>query len=93
MMNLPGDLEFDSVLRYVDNLNQRGPTVPRYTTIDLRLAWQATTQWEFALVGQNLLQRRHAEFGAPASRQEIPRAVYGKVTWKFSTAVPAAASP
>jgi iron complex outermembrane receptor protein len=92
MMKLPGDLEFDSVLRYVDNLNQRGPTVPRYTTIDLRLAWQAMTQWEFALVGQNLLQRRHAEFGAPTSRQEIPRAVYGKVTWKFSTAVPAAAS-
>jgi iron complex outermembrane receptor protein len=85
MINLPADLEFDSVLRYVDNLNQRGPLVPSYVSLDLRLGWQPTPYWEFAIVGQNLLDKRHAEFGAPATRQEIPRSVYGKVTWKFWT--------
>jgi iron complex outermembrane recepter protein len=85
MVNLPANLEFDSVLRYVDNLNQRGPLVPSYVSLDLRLGWQPTPNWEFAVIGQNLLDKRHAEFGAPATRQEIPRSVYGKVTWKFFT--------
>jgi iron complex outermembrane receptor protein len=83
MINLPANLEFDSVLRYVDNLNQRGPTVPSYVSLDLRLGWRPTPNWEFAIVGQNLLDKQHAEFGAPATRQEIPRSVYGKITWRF----------
>ena len=85
MVNLPADLEFDSVLRYVDNLNQRGPLVPSYVSLDLRLGWRPTANWEFAIVGQNLLDKQHPEFGAPATRQEIPRSVYGKVTWRFWT--------
>jgi iron complex outermembrane receptor protein len=85
MINLTANLEFDSVLRYVDNLNQRGPLVPSYLSLDLRLGWQPTPNWEFAIIGQNLLDKRHAEFGAPATRQEIPRSIYGKVTWKFWT--------
>jgi iron complex outermembrane receptor protein len=85
MINLPANLELDSVLRYVDNLNQRGPTVPSYVSLDLRLGWRPTPNWEFAIVGQNLLDKQHAEFGAPATRQEIPRSVFGKVTWKFWT--------
>jgi iron complex outermembrane receptor protein len=85
MINLPANVEFDSVLRYVDNLSQRGPRVPSYVSLDLRLGWRPTPAWEFAIVGQNLLDKRHPEFGAPATRQEIPRSVYGKVTWKFWT--------
>lgn len=85
LLNLPGNIEFDSVLRFVDNLNQRGPTVPSYATLDLRLGWHPAQGWELALIGQNLLQKRHAEFGAPATREEIPRGVYGKLTWKFWT--------
>jgi iron complex outermembrane receptor protein len=85
MINLPANFEFDSVLRYVDNLNQRGPLVPSYVSLDLRLGWRPTPNWEFAIVGQNLLDKTHGEFGAPATRQEIPRSVYGKVTWKFWT--------
>jgi iron complex outermembrane receptor protein len=85
MINLSRDLEFDGVLRYIDNLNQRGPVVPSYTTLDLRLGWRPVADWELAIVGQNLLEKRHTEFGAPATRQEIPRSVYGKITWKFRT--------
>jgi len=85
MVNLPANFEFDSVLRYVDNLNQIGPVVRSYLALDLRLGWRPTPNWEFAIVGQNLLDKRHAEFGAPATRQEIPRSVYGKITWRFWT--------
>ena len=85
MINLPANFEFDSVLRYVDNLNQLGPVVPSYVSLDLRLGWRPTANWEFAIVGQNLLDKTHGEFGARATRQEIPRSVYGKITWKFWT--------
>ena len=37
-----------------------------------------------AIVGQNVLDDHHPEFGNnPATRKEIERAVYGKVTWWF----------
>lgn len=85
MINLPANFEFDSVLRYVDNLNQLGPLVPSYVALDLRLGWRPTPDWEFAIVGQNLLEKRHGEFGTPTARQDIPRSVFGKVTWKFWT--------
>jgi iron complex outermembrane recepter protein len=85
MINLPANVELDSVLRYVDNLNQRGPLVPSYVSLDLRLGWRPTPNWEFAIVGQNLLEKRHPEFGTAPLRQEIPRSVYGKVIWKFWT--------
>ena len=52
MVNLPGNLEFDSVLRYVDNLNQLGPLVPGYFGLDLRLGWRPIANWEFAVVGR-----------------------------------------
>lgn len=83
MLNLPANIQFDSVLRYVDNLNQLGPTVPAYFALDLRLAWQPSKNWEISVVGQNLLDEQHPEFGPPATRQEIPRSVYGKVTWTY----------
>jgi iron complex outermembrane receptor protein len=83
MVNLPANMEFDATLRFVDDLNQLGPVVPSYFALDLRLAWHPTPNWEIALVGQNLLDNSHPEFGAPASRQEIPRSVYGKVTFKY----------
>jgi iron complex outermembrane receptor protein len=83
LVNLPRNFEVDTVLRYVDNLNQPGPTVPAYFSLDARVAWHPTPNWEIAVMGQNLLDPQHPEYGAPLRRQEIPRGVYGKVTWKF----------
>ena len=83
MIDLPANLEFDSVVRYVDALDQFGPTVPSYLSTDLRFAWHPSRHWEISVVGQNILDHQHPEFGTPGSRQEIPRSVYGKVTWTF----------
>ena len=39
---------------------------------------------DLSIVGQNLLNPRHIEFGAPgATRREIERGVYGLVEWHF----------
>ncbi|MDB6123716.1 MAG: hypothetical protein JWQ71_2709, partial [Pedosphaera sp.] len=58
------------------------PNVPSYFTCDARLAWQFKNNLEISLVGQNLVGK-HTEFGAAPTRQEIPRSIYGKVTWRF----------
>jgi iron complex outermembrane receptor protein len=81
MLDLPCHFELDSNLRYVDRLPS--PHVPSYFTVDLHLAWHTTPNLEFAIVGQNLCDNQHPEFGAAGARQEIPRSVYGKVTWRF----------
>src|SRR5206468_7371539 len=80
-IDLPKDFQFDVTARYVDTLPS--PHVPSYFTFDARLAWRFRRNLEISLVGQNLWDNRHPEFGDPATRQEIPRSVYGKVALKF----------
>jgi len=81
MLDLPANLQFDVVVRYVDQLPM--PNVPSYWGLDIRLGWTSIKNLDFSIVGQNLLDSQHPEFGAPATRQEIPRSVFGKVTWRF----------
>jgi iron complex outermembrane receptor protein len=83
MLDLPARFEFDTIVRYQDNLNQLGPSVPAFLALDLRLAWHATKNLELSISGQNLFDNQHPEFGPPATRQEIPRSVFGKITWTF----------
>ena len=81
IVDLPAHFQFDVVARYVDTLGN--PNVPSYFTCDVRVAWRYKDRLEISLVGQNLWDNQHPEFGAAASRQEIPRSIYGKVTWRF----------
>jgi iron complex outermembrane receptor protein len=48
---------------------------------DLQVAQIDSRQW--AISARGLVDQRHAEFGAAATRQEIERSSYGKVTWRF----------
>jgi iron complex outermembrane receptor protein len=87
-MNLPRNIGLDAGLRWMDRLPTSNGTivgmVPSYFELDVRLAWHATKNLEFSIVGQNLLHDHHPEYGFPgASREEIARSVYGKVTWRF----------
>jgi outer membrane receptor protein involved in Fe transport len=70
---LPGNLGLDVGVRYVSSLP--APSVPGYIGLDVRLQWRPIKNVELAVVGQNLVDRRHPEFGAPATRQEIERSV------------------
>lgn len=84
MMQLPGNLEFDVWGRYVDKLPAL--RIPSYATLDLRLAWKPTKQWELALVGQNLLDTHRPEFIAtilPQAQSEVQRGAYVKATWRY----------
>jgi iron complex outermembrane receptor protein len=83
-MDLPAHVHFDAILRYVDEVSDQG--VPRYVTLDLRLALQPWRDWEFSVVGQNLLDDRHPEFKPtviPVQDTEVQRGVYGKITFRF----------
>jgi iron complex outermembrane recepter protein len=80
-VDLPLDLRVDAGLRYVGEIaNQQ---LPAYTELDARLTWSPTEQLDLSLVGQNLLHRRHAEFGTLAIRREIERGLHGAVEWHF----------
>ena len=93
--NLPRDVQFDVIGRWVDRLHGFNPTglpgvsdtVEHYVTLDARLAWRASRNVEFSVVGQNLLDNHHPEFGTnPFVRSpltEVRRGVYGQVTFTW----------
>jgi iron complex outermembrane receptor protein len=73
--DLPHRVSFDAFFRYVSELPAQN--VEAYSTLDLRLAWRPTPSIELAVVGQNLLQPHHKEWGGDV---EIRRGVYGQVS-------------
>src|SRR2546426_1238007 len=80
-LDLPAHLRLDAGMRAIDDITRQ--QVPAYAELNAKLTWQPTSNLDLSLVGQNLLQDRHAEFGAPATRREIERGVYGLVEWRF----------
>ncbi len=82
--DLRENVDFDLTLRYVDCLT--GYNVPSYVTMDARLAWRPQKHLELAVVGQNLLQDHHQEFGSvqlPGYEiTDVPRGVYSTVAWR-----------
>ncbi|HJT23318.1 MAG TPA: TonB-dependent receptor, partial [bacterium] len=87
-LDLPGNLEFDLPFRWVDSIfianGTNVGTVPSYLEMDAHLGWQPVQNLELSVVGQNLLQDHHPEYGFPGPAQEqIARSVYGKVTCQF----------
>jgi iron complex outermembrane recepter protein len=75
-----GRVELDVDLRQVSALPN--PRVPGYGALDIRVGWHVTDQLELSVVGSNLTNRRHVEFGAYPARSEIPRTVYAAFRWK-----------
>jgi iron complex outermembrane recepter protein len=86
--DLSRSLELDASLRWVDTLhNNNGPnagTVPSYMELDVRLGYRPAESLELSIVGQNLLDDHHPEYGFPSpGRDEIARGVYGRITWRY----------
>ena len=81
--DLGRDWEFDMVLRYVDTLPSL--SVPAYLTMDLRLGWRPNENLEVALVGRNLLDNHHPEWGDEGFgyvSDEVRRTVFAQLTWR-----------
>jgi iron complex outermembrane receptor protein len=79
------NLSLNASLRHVGALEYSdsgvADTVSAYTELDIRLSWQITKKLELSVTGQNLLNKRHAEYviSAPNPRAEIERSVYCKL--------------
>jgi iron complex outermembrane receptor protein len=81
-LNLPRNLEFDQTYRYVSALPAQ--LVASYGTADARFGWSPNPHIELSLVGDNLLQPRHAEYaGDPGPLVQIKRSAYGKITLRW----------
>jgi iron complex outermembrane receptor protein len=81
-VDLPAHVRLDAGLRAVGEIARR--QVPSYEELNARLSWQPTARLDLSIIGQNLLNPRHVEFGAPGpTRREIQRGVYGLLEWRF----------
>jgi iron complex outermembrane receptor protein len=78
-VDLPHRVEFDVLVRHVSALPE--PVVARYTATDLRLGWRATPKLTVSLLGQNVFDPRHIEYGAMNAANEIPRSIFLMLEW------------
>ena len=83
LFNLPMHIEFDPTYRYVAALPAQ--SIKSYSSMDARLGWRFAGQFEVSVVGQNLFQPSHQEFGnSPPPNIGIDRSVYAKIIWNTS---------
>ena len=82
-MDLPHNLQFDTLLFYVDSLPDLH--IRGYTRLDLRLGWNPIKDISLSFKLQNLLDNQHQEYRSIGNliASEVPRSFYGKVTWHF----------
>lgn len=80
LWDLGNHWELDGALRYMDTMMLQD--VPSYLTMDLRLGWRRSENFEVALVGQNLLSSHHYEYATsplmPVTT-EVRRTVYAQM--------------
>lgn len=91
LYNINENIEFDTALYYVNELDSAREVdgtlnpIDAYLKWDVRLGWRPWSGLELSLVGLNLLEDDHREFinsrFYPAS--SIGRSYYGKATWHF----------
>jgi iron complex outermembrane receptor protein len=77
-LDLAHDQEFNVAVRHVGALPE--PTVPGYTALDASWTWRPRRGLEVAVVGQNLADPRHVEWG---NRAEVPRSVFVSLRWSL----------
>jgi iron complex outermembrane receptor protein len=82
-LDLPKRVSFDLTFRYVSALPAQG--IHAYSTADARLGWSVGRHLELSVVGSNLFQPSHIEFGSdPGPNVGLRRNVYGKIVWRSS---------
>jgi iron complex outermembrane recepter protein len=80
LFSLPRAFDLDLTYRYVSALPDQ--SVAAYSTGDVRIAKRITPEIELSVVGENLLQPHHAEYGGlPGGPVEIRRSAYLEFLW------------
>jgi iron complex outermembrane receptor protein len=83
-VDLGPKVEVGAGLRYVSSLPSRN--IDAYTELDVRLAWKPNKNCELAIIGRNLLDPHHREFGPHSittPNVEVERSVFAKLTFRF----------
>lgn len=92
LWNPAGRWHTDATLRYVGGFDQYSGTapnprvrsrVPAYVELNSRVAWRYSGNSELALVGENLLDSSHPEFGPADTRSEAERALRLEWIWSW----------
>ncbi len=85
-IDLPNNLELDSAIYHIGRVGNL--RVPAYVRWDVRLGWKPKNNIELSLGILNINDSSHPEFTegqiALRSNSEIPRSIYGKLTWNFN---------
>lgn len=82
MVDLPAHIQLDSVYRFISALPAQN--VPAYQTMDLRFEKRLGRNFALEVVGQNLFQERHYEWGTGDPTQPlvgIYRAAYARLAF------------
>lgn len=79
--NLSDRQELDVMVRKVAALPN--PSVPAYTAVDLHYGWWLRPDVDLSVVGRNLFDRKHAEFGRGAGRSEFARSLMVRLRWSL----------
>jgi iron complex outermembrane receptor protein len=83
-MDLPGNLELNTMLFYVDRMEEMD--IDSFTRLDLNLVWHARPGLSLTVGGRNLLDHAHPEYDGISEGivgSDIPRTFYGRMTWSF----------
>jgi iron complex outermembrane receptor protein len=88
LVNLPKGFQFDPAYRYVSALpaqyssNQPTDFVKAYNSMDVRIGCRHPKDFDLSIVGQDLFQPDHAEFGGdPGPLVRIKRSIYAQLKW------------
>jgi iron complex outermembrane receptor protein len=71
--------DVDAVVRHIGNL--KNTVVPAYTAVDVRYGFRVRPDLELSLLGQNVFDAAHPEFGAAANRSEFERGFFVQARW------------
>jgi iron complex outermembrane receptor protein len=85
-LELGNNLELDTAVRYVDDIEVTGINIDSYTELDVQLGWKPRPDLELSLVGQNLLDSNHEEFlpdFIATQPTEVERSFHIKGIWSF----------
>ena len=81
LLDLPHGMEVDLLYRKVGGLPSQD--APAYDSADLGLTWGGPDRWSFSVVGRNLFDDHHKEFGSDGGPDvEVRRSYYARVTFR-----------
>lgn len=85
-IDMTPQLQWDQTLSYTDSIGTNTTsTIEDYLRLDMRVSWDMAPGTELSLMGQNLLDAHHPEFGPFLynSQAEIGRSAMARLTLRF----------